>query len=207
MTPREHALRVAAQEALLDAVSAEYVKIRTEAEAAFAVMLTEDGQDRIAVMLPDGEKLDRITVKVPPRTVTLDGDSPSALLDWCRIHFPAAVEEYIDPAAVDSTDVIEAVKAKVPGVIRERVRAATARVLMSEITKSEGFLADRRTQKPGKVATVTEGTVTGAFAFTGDNAKERRERIMAKLLAGELPGVVSFGPLLALPAPEVSDAA
>jgi len=200
MTPRQHALRVAAQEALLDAVDTEYAQIRAEAEEAFAAMLTEDGSDRVAVMLPGGEKLDRITVKVPPPSVSMNG-GPDALLDWCRDHFPAAIEEYISPAAVSSADVIEAVKAKVPGVIRERVRPGTAKVLAKEIEESGGLLADRRTQEPVEVATVTGSDVTGAFAFTGNNAKERRARIMAALLAGELPGVISFGPL-ALTAPE-----
>lgn len=202
MTPREHALRVAAQEALLDAVSTEYEKIRAEAEEAFADMLTEDGTDRVAVLLPGGEKLDRITVKVPPPAVSMNGGgAPSALLEWALEHFPAAVEEYIDPAATGSTDVIEAVKAKVPDVIRQRVRPGTAKVLMKEIEDSGGFLADRRTDEPSQVATVAPGTVTGAFAFTGNNARERRARIMAALLAGEMPGVISFGPL-ALPSPE-----
>jgi hypothetical protein len=199
MTPRQHALRVAAQEALLDAVSTEYAKIRSEAEAAFAAMLTEDGSDRVAVMLPDGTKLDRITVKQPGPGVEMDDPSPSALLDWCRAHFPSAIEEYVDPSALGSTDVIEAVKAKVPSVIRQRVRPGTAKALMKEIEDSKGTLADRMTNVPSKVATVTDGTVTGAFSFTANNAKERRARIMAALLAGELPGVISFGPL-ALPA-------
>jgi hypothetical protein len=200
LTPRQHALRVAAQEALLDAVSTEYARIRAEAEEAFAAMLTEEGTDRIAVMLPDGEKLDRITVKVPGPQVSMDGGgAPSVLLDWAREHFPAAVEDYIDPAATGSADVIEAVRAKVPDVIRQRVRPGTVKALMAEIEQSGGFLADRRTDEPVKVATVEPGTVTGAFSFTGSNARERRARIMSELLAGRLQGVIGFGPL-ALPA-------
>ena len=201
MTPREHALRVAAQEALLDAVATEYEQIRAEAEAAFAAMLTEDGTDRIAVLLPGGEKVDRITVKVPAAEVSMPGGTASALLDWCRDHFPAAIEEYIDPAAAGSADVVAAVRDKLPEVIRQRVRPGTAKALLKEIEDSGGFLTDRVTNKPERVATVTPGTVTGAFAFTGNNARERRTRIMAALLAGEMPGVISFGPL-ALPAAE-----
>ncbi|MGC2162957.1 MAG: hypothetical protein WA634_13665 [Silvibacterium sp.] len=198
-SPRWHALRVAAQEAVLDAVGTEYAVIRAEAEAAFADMLLEEGTDRVAVLLPDGEKLDRITVKGGTPDVSWNGGqtATAALLDWCREHFPAAIEEYIDPSAAASVDVVEAVRDKVPGVIRERVRPATAKHLAKEIEESGGFLKDRRTDEPEQVATVTE-TVTGAFSFTGNNAKERRARIMAALLAGELPGVISFGPL-ALP--------
>ena len=57
-----------------------------------------------------------------------------------------------------------------------------------------------------QVATVTTGKPTGAFAFTGANSAERRERLMAELLAGRLQGVIGFGPL-ALPAPEARKAA
>jgi hypothetical protein len=204
MTPRQHALRVAAQEALLDAVSAEYEKIRAEAEEAFAAMLTEDGSDRVAVLLPDGTKLDRITVKVPAKSVSMDGGTASGLLEWCQEHFPAAIEEYIDPAAAGSSDVVAAVRDKLPEVIRQRVRPGTVKALLKEIEDSGGFLADRRTSEPEKVADVEPGTVTGAFSFTGNNAKERRARIMAALLAGELPGVISFGPLAIEQAPEAT---
>jgi hypothetical protein len=47
---------------------------------------------------------------------------------------------------------------------------------------------------------VTPGKATGAFAFTGANSGERRHRLMAALLAGELRGVVGFGPLALPPA-------
>ena len=162
-------------------------------------MLYRQGIDRQAVLLPDGEKLDRITIRGPAPSV----DMPAGvLLAWCREHFPAAVEEYIDPAAIDTADVIAAVRDKLPDVIRYRVRPATAKVLIKEIEESGGYLTDRRTGDPTpKIAEVSEGAATGAFSFTANNAAARRERLMAELTAGWPRDLIGFGPV-ALPAAE-----
>lgn len=202
LTAREHALRIAALEAVSEAVRAEYDKARAEAEPVFAAKYAEEGNDRQAVLLPDGEKVGQITIKAPAPDVDMPAGT---LLDWCRDHFPAALEEYIDPAAVSSTDVIAAVRDKLPDMIRTRVRPATADALVKEIVKGKGLLADRRSGEASKVATVTPGKPTGAFAFTDGKSTERRARIMAELLAGRLQGVIGFGPL-ALPAGGESDA-
>jgi hypothetical protein len=196
MNARQHALRIAALEALADAVATEYAKARAEAEPVFAAKYADEGNDRQAVLLPSGEKVGQITIKAPSPVVDMPKD---ALLTWCEEHFPAAVEEYIDPAKVSSADVIAAVRDKLPDAIRFRVRSATVKALTEEIVKGKGLLADRRTGEAEQVATVTHGKPTGAFAFTGANSAERRQRLMAALLAGELRGVVGFGPL-ALPA-------
>lgn len=203
MTAREHALRIAALEALADAVAAEYEKARREAEPVFAAKYADEGNDRQAVLLPSGERVGQITIKAPVPVVDMPRDG---LLDWCLEHFPAAVEEYIDPAKVNSTDVIAAVRDKIPDVIKVRVRPATAKALTEEIVKGRGLLADRRSGEAEQVATVAAGKPTGAFAFTGANSTERRARLMAALLAGELRGVIGFGPL-AIEAGGESDAA
>lgn len=202
LTAREHALRIAALEALADAVATEYEKARREAEPVFAAKYADEGNDRQAVLLPSGEKVGQITIKAPAPVVDMPKD---ALLDWCCEHFPSAVEEYIDPAKVGSADVIAAVRDKLPDVIRYRVRPATAKALTEEIVKGGGLLADRMSGEMEEVATVTPGRATGAFAFTGANSGERRQRLMAALLAGELRGVIGFGPL-ALPAGGDGDA-
>jgi len=201
MNAREHALRIAALEALADAVATEYARARAEAEPVFASKYADEGNDRQAVLLPSGEKVGQLTIKAPAPVVDMPENT---LLDWCHEHFPAAVEEYIDPAKVSSADVIAAVRDKLPDCIRVRVRPATARALTEEIVKGGGLLADRRTGEAEQVATVTAGKPTGAFAFTGANSAERRQRLMAALLAGELRGVIGFGPL-ALPAGGESD--
>ena len=206
MNAREHALRIATLEALKEAVLAEYEKARAEAEPVFAAKYAEEGNDRQAVLLPSGEKVGQITIKAPVPMVDMD-DGPDALLDWCREHFPAAVEEYIDPDAVGSTDVIAAVRDKLPDLIRQRVRPGTAKALTEEIAKGHGLLADRHSGEAEQVATVTPGQPTGAFAFTGANSTERRQRLMAALLSGELRGVVGFGPLALPPAETDPEAA
>lgn len=197
MTARDHALRIAALEALADAVATEYERARREAEPVFAAKYADEGNDRQAVLLPSGEKVGQITIKAPAPVVEMNGGK-DALLDWCCEHFPSAVEEYIDPAKVSSADVIAAVRDKLPDVILHRVRPGTAKALTEEIVKGGGLLADRISGEAEPVATVTPGKATGAFAFTGANSGERRARLMAALLAGELRGVVGFGPL-ALP--------
>ena len=94
MNAREHALRIATLEALADAVAAEYAKARAEAEPVFAAKYADEGNDRQAVLLPSGEKVGQLTIKAPSPVV----DMPEGgLLEWCHEHFPAAVEEYIDP--------------------------------------------------------------------------------------------------------------
>ena len=196
-SPREHALRVATLEALKEAVIAEYEAARAAAEPVFAALYADEGNDRQAVLLPDGEKVGQLTIKAPAAVVDMP---PGALLDWCREHFPSAVEEYIDPACIGSTDVIAAVRDKLPDLIRQRVRPGTAKALTEEIVKGKGLLADRISGEAGRVATVAPGQVTGAFAFTDGKGPERRARLLAELLAGRLPGVIGFGPLALPPA-------
>ena len=148
MTARQHALRIAALEALADAVATEYAKARAEAEPVFAAKYADEGNDRQAVLLPSGEKVGQLTIKAPSASVEMTGGQ-DGLLDWCREHFPAAVEEYIDPAKVGSADVIAAVRDKLPDAIRYRVRPATAKALTEEIVKGKGLLADRRSGEAG----------------------------------------------------------
>lgn len=197
MNAREHALRIATLEAFKDAVTAEYEKARQEAEPVFAAKYADEGNDRQAVLLPSGEKVGQITIKAPAPVLDMPAD---ALLDWCCEHFPAAVEEYINPAFIGSADVIAAVRDKFPEAIWQRVRPATAKALTEEIVKGKGLLADRHDGEAEQIATVTPGQPTGAFTFTGANSTERRARLMAALLAGELRGVVGFGPLALPPA-------
>jgi hypothetical protein len=195
VTAREHALRVSTLEALKEAVCAEYEAARTAAESAFATLYTEEGNDRQAVLLPSGEKIGQLTIRAPSPVVDMP---PDGLLSWCREHFPAAVEEYVDPAHMGSADVIAAVRDKLPDLIRQRVRPGTAKALTEEIVKGGGLLADRMSGEAERVATVTPGEVSGAFAFTDRNGPGRRARLLAELLAGRLPGVIGFGPV-ALP--------
>jgi hypothetical protein len=194
VTARDHALRVTGLEAVAGFFADEYDKARAEAEPVFRAKYTQDGNDRQMVMLPDGEKVSQITIKAAAPVVTMQPGQPGK---WAAEHNPGAFEEYIAPHAVDSREVVELVKLFYPELVKTRIRPATAKAMRDEIVKYDGWLMDEDGEKE-KVADVTMGTVTGAFAFTGNDKAKRRDRIMAELLAGRLLDVIGFAPL-ALP--------
>ncbi len=195
MTPRQHALRVAALDALVELAKKELATARAAAQEAFRGVRA-DGQSQQRVLLPSGEDIGLISIKDGTTSCDI---TEGKLKAWCREHLPAAVEEFIDPSALGSADVIAAVKAKVPGVIRERVRPGTAEELLKEIVKSGGWLVDRETSEKVKVAEVTRNLPTGAFAFAGGGSDHRRQRITEEWQAGRL-AEIGFGPAAALPA-------
>lgn len=194
MTPRDHALRVAALEALTELAKKEYAKARAEAEESFKAVRA-DGQSQQRVLLPDGEDIGLISIRDGAKTADV---TEGALMAWCREHVPDAIEEHIAPEAMTSADVIAVVWDKFPDLIRERVRPGTAAELLKEITESGGFLTDQASGERIEVAEVTKHDPTGAFAFAGGGAQQRRERIVAEWQAGRLHEI-GFGPA-ALPA-------
>ena len=196
LSAREHALRIAALEALADAVATEYAKARAEAEPVFAAKYAEEGNDRQLVLLPDGEKVSQLTIKSPSPSVTFRDGRVEA---WAAgVIGDEAFEEYILPAAIGTRQVIDAVKAAHPELVRRRLRPGTAKKLAGQAVKGGGWLKDEETGEKAQVADISPGTCTGAFAFTGNDKAERHARIMSELLAGRLRGVIGFGPL-ALP--------
>ena len=191
-TPREHALKVAALEALVEAAKKEYARARADAQEAFKTVRA-DGQSQQRVLLPDGEDIGLISIRDGGWAV----DMPNGvLLAWCLEHFPEAVEEYVEPSALDSADVIDVIRDKFPELVRRRVRPSTADELVKQVIDTKGYLTDDG--EPFKVATVTPNAPTGAFAFAGGGAQRRRDRIMTEWLAGRL-AEIGFGPR-ALPA-------
>jgi hypothetical protein len=206
VTPREHALRVAALEALVEAAKKEYAAARAEAEEAFK-KVRADGQPQQRVLLPDGEDVGLISIKDGGYSVDMPEER---LLAWCREHNPGAVEEYVDPSAWFSADVIAVVKDKFPGLIRERVRPGTVDELVAQVIDTKGYLtADG---EKFKVAEVTRNLPNGSFQFAGGAgaSRYRRDRIMTELLRGNqaLRELIGFGPLALPPmGEETQDAA
>lgn len=188
------ALKVAVLDALSARASGELKKARTEAEAVFAA--TGNAFPQVNVVLPDGRCVGRLTVKEGQPRVSLT--SPGVLADWCRDHYPDGLEEYVDPDAWTSLDVIEAVKAKIPGVVRTRLRTSAAETLLAEIKASGGWLEDKDKKVREKVADVTEGGITGEFAFSDQKGPQRRAAIIGAWQAG----VIDLAPMIGLPAPE-----
>lgn len=202
VTARDHALRVAVLEALKDAVTKEYERARTEAEPVFAAKYTEEGNPLQFVLLPGGERISQITITTPGPVVKFrDG----AVEDWAREHVgDGAFEEYLLPAAVDTRQVLEAVKAMHPKLVKTRLRPGTRTRLEKQAAGNDGWLEDKDAGVKEQVADVSPGTVTGTFAFTGKDADPRRARIMAELLGGDpvLREIVGLDAMLALPSPE-----
>jgi hypothetical protein len=192
MTADEHALRIAALEALAFTVAAEYEQARAEAEPVFAA-IRKKGNPQQEVLL-DGEKIGMISVKAG-QTVT----SPDsvALLAFAREHLPSEVEEYIDPAALDDPDIAGYIRTFHAGFCQERVSAGTRKALLGQAAGAHGYVVAPGGEKE-KVAEVTTGDPTGAFSLLGAGAQHRRNRIIADWRAGRLPEFI-LGPL-SLPA-------
>lgn len=193
------ALKVAVLDAVASKAAEELKKARAEAEKLFAV--TGKLFPQVNVVLPDGRHVGRLTVKESAPRVVFNSANPALLANWCRDHYPDGLEEYVDPAAFSSLDVIEAVKAKVPAVVRTRLRATAAEALLAEIETSGGWLEDKATKERGKVADVKDGGITGEFAFSDQKGPERRAAIIEAWRAG----VIDLAPMLALPAGSDSD--
>lgn len=186
---RQHALRVAALDALVEAAKKEYSAARSDAQEAFK-SARADGQSQQRVLLPSGEDIGLISIKDGGTTSDV---TEAVLKAWCREHLAGAFEEFIDPAMLTSTDVIAAVKAAVPSAVRERIRPGTADELVKEIVKTGGWLVDKETSEKVKVAEVAKSDPTGAFAFAGGGSDHRRRRIVEEWQAGRL-GEIGFGP-------------
>lgn len=194
----EQAFTAALKVAVLDAVASKAAddlkKARAEAEGLFAV--TGKLFPQVNVVLPDGRHVGRLTVKEAAPRVIFNSANPAILADWCRDHYPDGLEEYVDPDAFSSLDVIAAVKAKVPAVVRSRLRTTAAEALLAEIKASGGWLEDKATKEREKVAEVKDGGITGEFAFSDQKGPQRRAAIIDAWRAG----VIDLAPMLALPA-------
>jgi hypothetical protein len=204
MTARDHALKVAALEAAAHAFTDAYEKARAEAEPVFAAKYTDDGNDRQMVLLPSGEKVSQVTIKTPAPSARLLEDRLEA---WAAgVIGDGAFEEYILPAAIGTAQVIDAVKAAHPELVRRRLRPGTARKLAADAVKGGGWLQDDETGEKAQVAEISTGTVTGAFAFTGNDSAPRRARLMEEILSGRLRDVIGpvLGPLPVLAGDEAA---
>lgn len=186
------ALEVAILDALSDKVGTALKKARAAAEAVFAA--SGEGFPQVNVVLPDGRRVGRITVKeTAPKAVPV---STSVLPDWCRDHYLDGLEEYVEQSAWTNTDVIDAVKAKVPGVVKTRLRATAAESLLAESLEADGWLLDKETGDTLKVADITESVITGEFAFTDKTSGPRR----AAIVKAWQDGLIDIVPVLALTA-------
>ncbi len=196
LTARDAALLVAVLEALEYVVGEKYKEARAEAEPLFAA-IRRDGGTQQEVLLPDGEKIGLVSIKAGQPDLLTDED---ALMAWAREHNPEAVEEYIVPWAVESEELIAAVKAALPGLVQSRIRASARKKYRDEIVETGGWVTDQETGEKAEVAIVDRRDPTGAFTLAGAGAAKRRERIIREWQAGRLQRI-GLGPL-ALPGGE-----
>lgn len=179
----ETSLRVAVLAAIADYFDEAATKARRDAEVAYK----ENGIRSLAVSLPDGEWLADITVKKPGHTMKVNEDD---LLAWVEKHTPTEVEEYLDSAALLDQELIEWAREHRDDLLCRRIRRVWRDELQKVIAGNGGYVVDTETGDSEKVADVTPNKATGAFALSADARKERRDRIMAAVLAGELADVI-----------------
>lgn len=195
LSARDHALRVAVLEAILEAAKAEYSKARKAAEPEFAAVRA-DGGKQLAVMLPGGDEIGLVSIKAGAVEVTVDDED--ALMAWVREHCPDEIEQHADPGILSDAEVLDMLSACFPGSVKERVRPSARAALEKEMEDSGGFITDKETGETAKLGTVETRRPTGAFVLAGAGAQARRERIVAEWQRGSLREI-ALGPL-ALPA-------
>lgn len=177
LTPREHALRVTALDALSAAAKGEYERARKEAEGAFA-LARKEGARQQEVLLPTGEKVGLIAIK-EGRTVTIVDDA--ALLGFVEGVNPAGIEEYIDPEILKREDVAEVIRGVFPELVGKRVRTATRAAYVTEAEAAGGWLVNEESGEKTRVAEITKSEPTGDFAFSGGKTEQRRAATMDAL--------------------------
>ena len=196
LTPRDHALRVAALEALKTAVEAEYEQARADATAAFKAE-RKKGIPQQEVRLPDDSKIGLISIKEGATVVTVD---EPALVAWLREHNPEALEDYFAPSVLDREDVADVLRGVFPDAVSQRVRKATRAAYLKQAADAGGWLVDEESGVKTRVATIEKGDPTGDFAFAGGKSDQRRAAVMGALRtdpvlrAQLLGGTLALGP-------------
>lgn len=181
MTPREAALRTAVHEAFSEMTGTEYKRVRREAEATLRDA-RRDGITQVEVLLPDGTPIGKVSIKAGATAETVDED---ALLQWASEHDPGTVEDWADPSALRDVAVVALLKKHFPGWVKPRVRPAAREAWLKEAGAAGGWLMDEETGEKARVVTSETLPATGAFAFTGGKADQRRAAIMAAIREGD----------------------
>ena len=157
----DHSLRIAVLKAILDRIGAEYTDARKAAEEAFR----NNGIKALSVSLPDGLEVGSISVKKASTTVDVDMEK---LLDWVAEHTPTEIEEHLDEAALTDQELIEYARTHRDDLLRRRIRGAWESELMHQIRSHDGHVVDPTTGESTKVADITTGRPSGAFAYNPD---------------------------------------
>ncbi|MFG2001757.1 hypothetical protein ACGFNU_21660 [Spirillospora sp. NPDC048911] len=182
MNLADHTLRVAALEALVAFFTTEYKAARREAETAYR----DNKVKKVTIETPDGVQLGDITVKQPSASVVIDEDK---LLAWVAEHTPHEVEEYLDTAVQLDEEAIEWARVNRDDLLRRRIRSVWRAELVKQLTAHGGEVIDERTGAATKVADVVPVRATGEFSLPPKGGSERRSKLMAALLRGDLKAI------------------
>lgn len=172
------ALRVAVLRVLADAINEQNKANRSDAEVEFAKLRIESGVKSLTVMLPDGTEIGTVAIKAGRPEVIFDD---AAVLEFARKAAPTEVTEVVDPAVLDDPKVRAFIREHKPDAVSTGVTVAFKKSLKPD---DDGCVVDKTTGELVKVAEVTPGKPTGAFAYTP--SKDARERVVAAWKAGEL---------------------
>lgn len=177
MSTKSHALKVAAAKVLSDIVAAGYEGVRADAEQVFGAARRGTGAKTLDVALPDGTSLGTISILAGPAERKVNGSAVAAVV--------ALSEDLVDelrPEALTDPALIEFVRDHMPHLLVTKLPDAAVKAAMKRIDK-DGYLAEPGGGKV-KVAEISQGEVTGRFAYRA--SKEAEAAIRQAWHAGEL---------------------
>jgi len=185
MTAREHALRVGVLDVISDETAGMLQAAREDAAPAFAEWRADGERGRLKALLPGGAEIGLVSVKAGGKKITAtEGTLDKAIEKWVREHLPDGIEYYLDESALMNAEVLDVMKAVFPHLVKSRVREATRKALVKEVTDSGGWLVDKSAGEKEKVAEVEDQKPAGTFAFRP--SPDARDLVIAAWQRGEL---------------------
>jgi hypothetical protein len=178
--PQEEGLRIAVLAALIDAISSEATRVRTDGKEGFR-LTRAGGVPYLWIMLPGSD--------IPLGQLRFKGGTPGVdvkpddLLAWAQVNDPGIVEDYLDSTIVTKPEVLALIKKHLPHLVRQRVKGDEAAKLAKRVDK-KGRLTNLDTGESAVVGTAKVSPVTGDVAWYP--AKDATGRIMAALGNGTL---------------------
>ena len=139
------------------------------------------GIPQVKPRLPDGSEPGLFSLLSGGQDIDVDED---LLLSIIAAGSPAALEDYVLPAAWTDDRVVKLLGEHFPEFVTVRIKADVRAELQTQIEEKNGYIADPATGELEKVATVTPRDASGQFQFRPGS---RFEQILAAALeAGQI---------------------